>query len=47
MPEAGLKALNGDLANGEYGYPGGYTCHFPRPNWRLPTRARGVHGVTA
>jgi len=20
-------------------FPGGYTCHFPRPNWRLPRRA--------
>jgi peptide-methionine (S)-S-oxide reductase len=20
-------------------YPNGYTCHFPRPNWVLPTRA--------
>jgi peptide-methionine (S)-S-oxide reductase len=20
-------------------YPGGYTCHFPRPSWRLPRRA--------
>jgi peptide-methionine (S)-S-oxide reductase len=20
-------------------YPGGYTCHFARPNWRLPRRA--------
>ncbi len=20
-------------------YPNGYTCHFPRPNWRLPARA--------
>jgi len=20
-------------------YPGGYTCHFVRPNWRLPHRA--------
>jgi peptide-methionine (S)-S-oxide reductase len=19
-------------------YPNGYTCHFPRPNWRLPQR---------
>jgi len=19
-------------------YPDGYTCHFVRPNWRLPTR---------
>lgn len=19
-------------------YPSGYTCHFPRPNWRLPKR---------
>ncbi|MFE1980597.1 MULTISPECIES: peptide-methionine (S)-S-oxide reductase MsrA [Streptomyces] len=19
-------------------YPDGYTCHFPRPNWRLPRR---------
>ena len=21
-------------------YPNGYTCHFVRPNWRLPQRAR-------
>ncbi|MFF7209311.1 peptide-methionine (S)-S-oxide reductase MsrA [Streptomyces sp. NPDC008238] len=21
-------------------YPEGYTCHFPRPNWRLPVRAK-------
>jgi peptide-methionine (S)-S-oxide reductase len=21
-------------------YPSGYTCHFPRPNWRLPVRAK-------
>ena len=20
-------------------HPGGYTCHFPRPDWRLPKRA--------
>ena len=20
-------------------YPSGYTCHFPRPNWKLPKRA--------
>jgi len=20
-------------------YPGGYTCHYPRPDWVLPTRA--------
>jgi peptide-methionine (S)-S-oxide reductase len=20
-------------------YPNGYTCHFPRPNWKLPQRA--------
>jgi peptide-methionine (S)-S-oxide reductase len=20
-------------------HPGGYTCHFPRPNWKLPRRA--------
>ena len=20
-------------------YPGGYTCHFPRPQWKLPRRA--------
>ncbi|CAM5321947.1 peptide-methionine (S)-S-oxide reductase MsrA [Streptomyces antimycoticus] len=20
-------------------YPDGYTCHFPRPNWRLPKRS--------
>ena len=19
-------------------YPGGYTCHFPRPGWKLPKR---------
>jgi peptide-methionine (S)-S-oxide reductase len=22
-------------------YPDGYTCHFPRPGWRLPARAEG------
>ncbi|MDQ0788840.1 peptide-methionine (S)-S-oxide reductase MsrA [Streptomyces sp. B3I8] len=22
-------------------YPSGYTCHFPRPNWRLPARTQG------
>jgi peptide-methionine (S)-S-oxide reductase len=22
-------------------YPDGYTCHFPRPGWRLPARAQG------
>lgn len=20
--------------------PGGYTCHFPRPHWRLPRRSK-------
>ena len=20
-------------------YPNGYTCHYPRPNWKLPRRA--------
>jgi peptide-methionine (S)-S-oxide reductase len=20
-------------------YPGGYTCHFQRPDWKLPRRA--------
>ena len=23
-------------------YPGGYTCHFVRPNWRLPVRSKTV-----
>ena len=23
-------------------YPNGYTCHFPRPNWRLPHRTAAV-----
>jgi peptide-methionine (S)-S-oxide reductase len=23
-------------------YPNGYTCHFPRPNWKLPHRAVAV-----
>jgi peptide-methionine (S)-S-oxide reductase len=23
-------------------YPGGYTCHFVRPNWRLPIRTEKV-----
>ena len=23
-------------------YPGGYTCHFPRPGWRLPARAKAA-----
>ena len=28
--------------------PGGYTCHFARPNWKLPRRAEAIaaeHGV--
>jgi peptide-methionine (S)-S-oxide reductase len=25
-------------------YPNGYTCHFARPNWRLPKRARAAAG---
>lgn len=23
-------------------YPGGYTCHYPRPGWRLPRTDRGL-----
>ncbi len=23
-------------------YPNGYTCHFPRPSWKLPRRAAAV-----
>jgi peptide-methionine (S)-S-oxide reductase len=23
-------------------YPSGYTCHFPRPNWKLPYRAHAA-----
>jgi len=23
-------------------YPEGYTCHFPRPNWKLPRRAQAA-----
>ena len=23
-------------------YPNGYTCHFPRPNWKLPKRSEAV-----
>ncbi len=23
-------------------YPGGYTCHFPRPGWKLPRRAEST-----
>ena len=23
-------------------YPGGYTCHFVRPHWRLPSRTDKV-----
>jgi peptide-methionine (S)-S-oxide reductase len=23
-------------------FPSGYTCHFPRPNWKLPVRARAA-----
>jgi peptide-methionine (S)-S-oxide reductase len=23
-------------------YPNGYTCHFPRPNWKLPSRRASV-----
>jgi peptide-methionine (S)-S-oxide reductase len=25
-------------------YPHGYTCHFARPNWRLPKRAQAAAG---
>ncbi|MFI0808933.1 peptide-methionine (S)-S-oxide reductase MsrA [Streptomyces echinatus] len=25
-------------------YPNGYTCHFPRPNWKLPRRASSPQG---
>jgi peptide-methionine (S)-S-oxide reductase len=25
-------------------YPHGYTCHFARPGWRLPTRAKAAAG---
>ncbi|HEY0180753.1 MAG TPA: peptide-methionine (S)-S-oxide reductase MsrA [Dokdonella sp.] len=25
-------------------YPQGYTCHFPRPGWRLPKRATAAAG---
>ena len=25
-------------------YPDGYTCHFVRPNWRLPSRTAKVEG---
>jgi peptide-methionine (S)-S-oxide reductase len=25
-------------------YPHGYTCHFPRPNWKLPHRAGSASG---
>jgi peptide-methionine (S)-S-oxide reductase len=25
--------------------PGGYTCHFVRPNWRLPARTKKVANV--
>jgi len=27
--------------------PNGYTCHFVRPNWRLPSRVAGVKGSSA
>ena len=23
-------------------YPNGYTCHFPRPNWKLPVREKST-----
>lgn len=23
-------------------HPGGYTCHFPRPHWKLPRRSRNA-----
>jgi peptide-methionine (S)-S-oxide reductase len=25
-------------------YPDGYTCHFPRPEWKLPRRAAAARG---
>ena len=27
-------------------YPGGYTCHFIRPEWKLPQRVKHPTGVT-
>ena len=26
-------------------YPNGYTCHFVRPGWKLPVRAKAVQGT--
>ncbi len=26
--------------------PGGYTCHFIRPNWRLPVRSAGARATS-
>ncbi|MFY9690271.1 MAG: peptide-methionine (S)-S-oxide reductase MsrA [Candidatus Acidiferrales bacterium] len=26
-------------------YPGGYTCHFVRPNWKLPSRAASTRSA--
>ncbi len=28
-------------------YPNGYTCHFVRPNWKLPRRAEALGKVSA
>jgi peptide-methionine (S)-S-oxide reductase len=28
-------------------YPGGYTCHFPRPSWKLPRRAPARQGAAS
>ena len=28
-------------------YPYGYTCHFPRPNWKLPRRAPATSQATS
>jgi methionine-S-sulfoxide reductase len=27
-------------------YPAGYTCHFPRPGWKLPKRSAGIGSAT-
>jgi peptide-methionine (S)-S-oxide reductase len=27
-------------------FPNGYTCHFPRPNWKLPARSKNREAAT-
>ena len=42
VPESEFWEAEPDHQNYLQRYPDGYTCHFARPNWRLPSRNKQV-----